>query len=95
MSYDQTSAGYPVLQDKCGITGMQATGVRRGFTDHDVWGRGRVMACTGDCLDAPAAIPTGSTRGHYFTDCVGGVGPRSTAFVTQLTRPVSVYGDRA
>lgn len=93
MTY-HTTAGLPILHDRCAITGIKATLVRYGFRDCDVWGNGLAMATRGECLDAPSALPRGSTRGHIFTHCTGGIGPHSRAFVTQTTTGTDLRDDR-
>lgn len=44
--------------------------------------------------EGSVALPTGSTRGYVAHWCAGGVGPRSSAFVTQASTPTDWRGDR-
>lgn len=92
--YSTTSYGLPVRQDRCGMTGIRSTCVRAGYSDADTWGQGLAMATAGYCLDAPSALPRGSTSGAVFSQCVGGTGPQSRAFVTRQTTAVTIYDDR-
>jgi hypothetical protein len=92
--YSTTSYGLPVRQDRCGMTGIRSTCVRPGYSDADTWGQGLAMATAGYCLDAPSALPRGSTSGAVLSQCVGGTGPQFRAFVTRQTTAVTICDDR-
>lgn len=92
--HHKTSSGLPVLHDDCAITGTKSIRVRHGFSDADTWGDGLAVAMMGYCLDAPSALPRGSTSGAVYSHCTGGVGRLFHAFVTQITTPVDHNDDR-
>lgn len=74
------SRGFPVLAHTLAVTGTYRALVRKGFTECDTWGEGRVAAVEGP-MDAPEFMPTGSSRGGWHTMQTGGTGPSSRALV--------------
>jgi hypothetical protein len=72
------SLGFPVLSHTLAVTGTYRAIVRSAFSECSIWGEGRVMAAEGS-LDAPEFMPSGATRGGWYTMQTGGYGASSRA----------------
>jgi hypothetical protein len=77
-------SGEPVLQSTYTLTGIGRAPVRAAYSEYWTWGAGSVSAISGP-LDAPEQLASGATTGASFTQCTGGVGPNSRAFVLSPT----------